>query len=90
MSENNGNEWTCLPRKVYNPGEQGEVMECFDDILPADQYNLAERSDIKPITPSEARWVLWKIDLIILALITGTVILSAVDKVIVRMRRSMA
>ncbi|KIW66176.1 hypothetical protein PV04_08377 [Phialophora macrospora] len=36
-----------------------------------------------PITASEARKVLWKIDLIILPIIAGTVILSAVDKVII-------
>lgn len=35
------------------------------------------------ITPEEARRVLWKIDLIVLPLISGTVILSAVDKVII-------
>ncbi|KAL4794840.1 major facilitator superfamily domain-containing protein [Aspergillus venezuelensis] len=36
-----------------------------------------------PISPSEARRVLWKIDLILIPLIMVTVILAAVDKVII-------
>ncbi|KKY24550.1 putative allantoate permease [Phaeomoniella chlamydospora] len=36
-----------------------------------------------PITPEEARKVLWKVDLIMIPLITITVVLAAVDKVII-------
>ncbi|KAF5008149.1 hypothetical protein FDECE_5543 [Fusarium decemcellulare] len=37
----------------------------------------------RAITPEEARKVLWKIDLIVLPIVAGTVILSAVDKIVI-------
>ncbi|KIV78691.1 hypothetical protein PV11_06314 [Exophiala sideris] len=37
----------------------------------------------EPVTDQEARKVLWKIDLIILPLITATIVLAAVDKIII-------
>lgn len=45
--------------------------------------NLDPEIREKPITPEEARKLRWKIDLIILPIISGTIILGAVDKVII-------
>ncbi|KAK2779231.1 hypothetical protein FQN53_001478 [Emmonsiellopsis sp. PD_33] len=45
--------------------------------------NLDPAIAAAPITPEESRKLLWKIDLIMIPLIMGTVILAAVDKVII-------
>lgn len=59
---------------VHDQAESGDVAAKFLSTLdPA--VREAE------VSPEEARKVLWKIDLIILPIIAGTVILSAVDKV---------
>lgn len=46
-------------------------------------YELDPAVLAQPITPAEARKLLWKIDLILIPLIMGTVVLAAVDKVII-------
>ncbi|PGH05603.1 hypothetical protein AJ79_06770 [Helicocarpus griseus UAMH5409] len=45
--------------------------------------NLDPAIAAKPISPEESRKLLWKVDLIMIPLIMGTVILAAVDKVII-------
>ncbi|KAK2806202.1 hypothetical protein FQN50_005925 [Emmonsiellopsis sp. PD_5] len=45
--------------------------------------NLDPAIAAAPITPEESRKLLWKIDLIMIPLIMGTVVLAAVDKVII-------
>lgn len=46
-------------------------------------YELGPAVLAEPITPTEARKLLWKIDWIIIPLIMGTCVLAAVDKVII-------
>jgi hypothetical protein len=62
----------------------GEVVK-IEDIDVAAKFLESLDASIKdvPITAAEARKVLWKIDLCILSLLAGTIILSAVDKVII-------
>ncbi|KAI0902508.1 major facilitator superfamily domain-containing protein [Annulohypoxylon nitens] len=64
--------------------QSDETMDKAEDDVAA-QFMLTLDSSILgvPIEVDEARRVLWKIDLIVLPLIAGTVILSAVDKVII-------
>ncbi|EXJ94140.1 hypothetical protein A1O1_02533 [Capronia coronata CBS 617.96] len=45
--------------------------------------NLDPAITAEPITPTESRRLLWKIDLILVPLISATIILAAVDKVII-------
>src|SRR5438309_1369984 len=54
-----------------------------DDVAGGEVFDLDHGARAEVITQPQARWVLWKIDLIILPLIAGSVILSAVDKVII-------
>jgi MFS transporter, ACS family, allantoate permease len=54
-----------------------------DDVAGGEIFNIDDDTRAEAITQAQARWVLWKIDLIILPLISGSVILSAVDKVII-------
>jgi ACS family allantoate permease-like MFS transporter len=61
---------------THDRGNDIDVAAKF--LAELDRAVLAE-----PITPEEARRVLWKVDLIMIPLITVTVILAAVDKVII-------
>ncbi|PLB46274.1 putative allantoate permease [Aspergillus steynii IBT 23096] len=69
----------------------GEVTHEFTTHGPGKDVDIAVKFLIdldpavraRPIAPDEARRVLWKIDLILIPLITVTVILAAVDKVII-------
>lgn len=68
------------PASVH--GKPGEYEVSGNEV-----YNLqpwfTDGTSPEPITQAEAHRVRWKIDFIILPLISGTVILSAVDKVII-------
>jgi ACS family allantoate permease-like MFS transporter len=62
----------------------GDFVETVDvDVAAKFLVSLDPSITEAPISSSEARKVLWKIDLIILPLLAVTVILSAVDKVII-------
>lgn len=77
-------EEKVMPLEQTTTHGAGEVLEKGDMDVGADFLATVDPSIIAvPITPAESRKVLWKIDLIILPIIAGTVILSAVDKVII-------
>ncbi|KAL5340287.1 MFS general substrate transporter [Aspergillus crustosus] len=64
--------------------QAGEVAERNDkDVAALFLSQLDAGVADAPVTPEEARRVLWKIDLILIPLIMVTVILAAVDKVII-------
>ena len=65
-------EYQSLPRPVCT-GQDHDIAEVF-------LANLDSAIRDKPITEAEARKVLWMIDLVILPLLVGSVVLSAVDK----------
>ncbi len=78
--------------KIHNPSpslmagdETGEIyeVEVTGDVAAKFLSSVDQTITAEPVTPAEARKVLWKIDLVVLPLISGTVILSAVDKVII-------
>ncbi|KAK2666281.1 Major facilitator superfamily [Fusarium oxysporum f. sp. vasinfectum] len=60
-----------------------ENIPLSEDVAARFLVNLDPAIKDQPITPEEARRVLWKIDFIVLPIIAGTVILSAVDKVVI-------
>ena len=64
-----------LPRPVFT-GQDHDIAEIF-------LANLDSAIRDKPITEAEARKVLWMIDLVILPLLVGSVVLSAMDKNII-------
>jgi MFS family permease len=76
-----------VPDNPLEPDEDkiGEVLYYNDDLPESQEDNFLRGSDanLEPIDPAEARRVLWKIDLLIIPLISGSIILSAVDKVII-------
>lgn len=73
--------------KASAPGsDMHTVEELDDDNTPhhsGDSYIKSPYNNMELIDPSEARRVLLKVDCIIIPLISGTIILSAVDKVII-------
>lgn len=78
-----------LSSKVTNAGSEIEVgvkkyVTSSDHDVAAEFLSCVDQAIIQnPISMKEYRNVLWKIDLYILPLIAGSVILSAVDKVII-------
>jgi len=77
-------ERKTTPLEQTTTHEVGEVLERGDvDVAAGFLATMDTSITADPIAPIESRKVLWKIDLIVLPVIAGTVILSAVDKVII-------
>lgn len=74
---------TSTVGRTVTHGEGEMVMLADVDVAAAFLQSLDISIKDNPVTAAEARKVLWKIDLYVLPLIAGTVILSAVDKVII-------
>ena len=72
---------TLEPEVTHGVGEIAE--RCHVDVAAKFLASLDPCITDATITDAEARKVLWKIDLIILPILAGTVILSAIDKVII-------
>ena len=71
-------------QKLAQTGEVVENSHGHDvDVAAKFLYELDPAILADPISPKEARKVLWKIDLIMIPLIMVTVVLAAVDKVII-------
>jgi MFS transporter, ACS family, allantoate permease len=76
-----------LPALEVDAAKLGEVVEGHQgrgvDVAAKFLYELDPAVLAEPITPAEARKLLWKIDLVMIPLIMGTCVLAAVDKVII-------
>lgn len=81
---NLGEEKGSLPSTTVDRG-QDQTGQSFDQLDVAAQFmsTLDDSIAQNPVTPEEARKVLWKIDLILIPLIMVSVVLAAVDKVII-------
>lgn len=83
MSNKDALEMTKSKAVSQQDREAGDVenVHLSEDVAVRFLANLDSAIKDVPISAKEARKVLWKIDLIVLPIIAGTVILSAVDKV---------
>jgi len=81
MTEKNDIEHVGSQADSANVGEVKHVELGSEDVAAKFLAKLDPAIKDGDITSEEARRVLWKIDLIVLPIIAGTVILSAVDKV---------
>ncbi|KAM6515496.1 hypothetical protein FSOLCH5_009721 [Fusarium solani] len=85
MSNKDALEMTKSKAVSQQDREAGDVenVHLSEDVAVRFLANLDSAIKDVPISAKEARKVLWKIDLIVLPIIAGTVILSAVDKVVI-------
>ncbi|KAJ4184428.1 hypothetical protein NW767_013186 [Fusarium falciforme] len=83
MSNKDALEMTTSKAVSQQDREAGDVenVHLSEDVAVRFLASLDPAIKDVPISAKEARKVLWKIDLIVLPIIAGTVILSAVDKV---------
>lgn len=75
------NEMYAAGDVIHDLGSHGSGEDV--DIAVKFLVDLDPAIRAQPITPQESRRVLWKIDLVLIPLVTVTVILAAVDKVII-------
>ncbi|KAJ5790991.1 uncharacterized protein N7518_008002 [Penicillium psychrosexuale] len=72
----------------HEKAQEGEILEAQEksngkDVAAHFLAHLDPAIAVEPVTEAEARRVLWKIDLILIPLIMVTVVLAAIDKVII-------
>lgn len=85
MATEKGPLEASLPKEDEARGSAEEISGAVRDIDVAARFLATLDDDVRdtPITPEEARKVLWKIDLSILPIIWISTIVAAVDKVVI-------
>ncbi|CZT14494.1 uncharacterized protein RCC_12184 [Ramularia collo-cygni] len=74
---------TKVPEAEVGPVEKGSFNGKQEDVAAKFLSQIHPSITHEPVTPEEDRKLLWKIDLIIVPLLSITLILAAVDKVII-------